>query len=71
MIPWLSYPLLPWKMVWGGLPWVAVLIWLVLDALFAAEEADSASSHLLPMAHQPAMDMLFLIGLCQFHGFDA
>ena len=23
------------------------------------------------MAHQPAMDLLFLIGLCQFHGFDA
>ena len=23
------------------------------------------------MAHHPAMDLLFLIGLCRFHGLDA
>ena len=43
MILQLNYPWLPRKMVLGGLPLVAVLIWLVLDAPFAAEEADAAS----------------------------
>ena len=43
MIPQPIHPLLPRKMVLGGLPWVAVLIRLVLDALFAAKEADAAS----------------------------
>ena len=31
-------------MVWGGLPLVAVLIWLVPDALFATEELDAVLS---------------------------
>ena len=43
MIPLLSHPLLPQKMVWGGLPWVVVLILLVPDAPFVVEEADAAS----------------------------
>ena len=50
---------------------MAVLIWLVPDTLFMAKEADAALSNLLPIAHQPAMDLLFLIGLCQFYGLDA
>ena len=56
MIPQLVHPLLPRKMVLGGLPWVAVLICLVLDALFAAEKADAALSNPLLKAHQPAVD---------------
>ena len=71
MIPRPTHPLLPRKIVLGGLPWVLERIWPVPDALSAVEEADAASSNLLPMAHQPAMDLLFLIGLCQFHGLDA
>ena len=71
MIPQLAHPLLPRKMVWGGLPWVVVLIWLVPDACFAAEEADAALSNPLPIIHQPAIDLLFLIGLCRFHELDA
>ena len=55
MIPQFTHPLLLQKMVWGGLPWVVVLIWLVQDALFAAEKVDAASSNLLLMAHQLAM----------------
>ena len=43
MIPRLSHPLLPQKMVLGGLPWVAVLIWPVPNALFVVKEADAAS----------------------------
>ena len=57
MILQLAQPWLPRKIVMVGLPWVAVLIWPVLDALFAAEKADVASSNLLPMAHQPTMDL--------------
>ena len=52
------HPLLPRKMVLGGLPWVAVLICSVPDAPFAVEEADAASSNLLAMAHQPTVDLL-------------
>ena len=43
MIPLLSQILLPRKMVWGGLPWVAVPILPVPDAPFAVEETDAAS----------------------------
>ena len=43
----------------------------MLDAPFAVEEADAASTNLLLMAHQPAMGLFFLIGLCRFHGLDA
>ena len=71
MIPWPTHPLLPRKMVLGGLPWVAVLILPVLDALFAAKEAHAASSNPLPMVHQPTVDLLSLIGLCRFHEHDA
>ena len=59
MILQLSHPLLPQKMVWGGLPWVAVLILPVPDALFAAKEADAASSNPLLRAHQPTVGLLF------------
>ena len=45
-------------MVLVGLPWVAVLIWPVLDALFAAEKADAALSNPLPKAHQPIVGLL-------------
>ena len=71
MIPLLSHPLLPQKMVLGGLPWVAVLILPEPDALFATKEADAASLNPLPMAHQPTVDLLSLIGLCRFHEHDA
>ena len=43
MILQLVHPWWPQKMVWGGLPLEVVLIWLVLDALFAAEELDAVS----------------------------
>ena len=66
-----SHPLLPRKMVLGGLPWVAVLICLVPDAPFAVEEADAASSNPLPMAHQPTVDLLSLIGLRRLHENNA
>ena len=71
MIPHLNHPWLPLKMVLMGLPWVALLIWPGLDALFTAEEADAASSNLLPKAHQPAMDLLFWRTLHHFHVRDA
>ena len=63
MIPLLGHPLLPRKMVLGGLPWVAVLICSVPDAPFAVKEADAASSNPLPMAHQPTVDLLSWTGL--------
>ena len=66
MIPQLAHPWLPLKMVLVGLPWAVVLIRPVLDALFAAKEADAASSNPLPMAHQPTMDLLSLTGLLLF-----
>ena len=44
----------------GGLPWVAVLIWLVLDVLFVAKEADAASSNPHLRVHQPTVGLLFL-----------
>ena len=71
MIPRPTHPLLPRKMVLGGLPWVAVLIRPVLDALFAAEEADAASSNPLPMAHQLIVGLLFWTGLLLFLAHDA
>ena len=70
MIPLLNHPLLPRKMVLGGLPWVAVLIRLVLDTLFVAKEADAASSNPLLRAHHPAMDLLFWTEPCRFHERD-
>ena len=57
MILQLIRPWLPQKMVWGGLPLGVVLIWLVPDAPFAAEELDAVSSNQLPAAHQPAEDL--------------
>ena len=71
MIPWPTHPLLPRKMVLGDLPWVAVLIWPVLDALFAAEEADAASSNPLLRAHQPIVGLLFLKAPLLFLARDA
>ena len=71
MILQLAHPWLPRKMVLVGLPWVAVLIWPVLDALFAAEKADAASSNPLPMAHQLIVGLLFWTGLLLFLAHDA
>ena len=71
MIPQPFHPWLPQKMVWGGLPLVAVLIRLVPDAPFAAEELDAVLSNQLPAAHQPAMGSLFLTGLLLFLARDA
>ena len=71
MIPYLSHPLLPQKIVWGGLPLVAVLIWLVPDAPIAAKELDAVLSNQLPAAHQLAMGSLFLTGLLPFLAHDA
>ena len=71
MIPLLSHPLLPRKIVLGGLPWVAVLICSVPDALFAVKEVDAALSNPLPKAHQPAMDFLFWTEPHRFHERDA
>ena len=51
MIALLSHPLLPRKMVWGGLPWVAVLILPVPDAPFAVKEADADVSTDLRLPH--------------------
>ena len=42
----------------GGLPLVAVLIWLVPDAPFAAKELDAVLLNQLPTAHQLAMGLL-------------
>ena len=71
MIPQLAHPWLPLKIVLVGLPWVVVLIWPVLDILLVAEKTDAALSNPLLMAHQPAMGLLFLKALRQFHGLDA
>ena len=71
MIPWLSHPWLPRKMVWGGLPLVAVLIWLVPDALFAAKELDAVLSNQLPTAHHLAVGSLFLRATRLFLARDA
>ena len=60
MIPWLICPWMPQQMVLVGLPLVAELIWLVQDALCAAEEPDAVLSNQLPTAHQLAMGLLFL-----------
>ena len=57
MIPQSIHPWLPQKLVWGGLPLVVVLIWLVPDAPFAAEKLDAVLSNQLPAAHQPAEDL--------------
>ena len=57
MIPQLIHPWWPQRMVWGGLPLEVVLIWLVPDASFAAEELDAVLSNQLPVAHQPAEDL--------------
>ena len=66
MIPWPTYPLLPRKTVLGGIPWVAVLICSVPDALFAAEEADAASLNALLRAYQLIVGLLFWTGLRLF-----
>ena len=57
MIPQPIHPCLPQKMVWGGLPLVEELTWLVPDAPFAAEELDAVLSNQLPAAHQQAEDL--------------
>ena len=57
MILQLVRPWWPQKMVWGGLPLEVVLIWLVPDAPFAAEELDAVLSNQLPAAHQQAEDL--------------
>ena len=57
MIPKPIHPWLPHKMVWGGLPLVVVLIYLVPDAPFVAKELDAVLSNQLPAAHQPAEDL--------------
>ena len=71
MIPRPTHPWLPQKMVLVGLPWVAVLICSVPDALFVAEKADAASSNLLSMAHQLIVGLLFWTGLLLFLAHDA
>ena len=71
MIPWPTHPLLPQKMVLGGLPWVVVRIRPVLDALFAAEEADTVSLNPLLRAHQPTVGLLFLKAPLLFLARDA
>ena len=71
MIPQPIHSWLPQKMVWGGLPLVVVLIQPVLDALFAAEKADAASSNPLLTAHQQAIGSLFLTGLLLFLAHNA
>ena len=70
MIPLPIHPWLPQKMVWGCLPLVVVLIWLVPDAPFAAKGLDAVLSNQLAWAHQPAMDSLFLTGLLLFLACD-
>ena len=50
---------------------MAVLIWLVPDALFAAKELDAVLSNQLPMAHQLAMGLLFLRARRLFHARNA
>ena len=67
----LHHPWLPRKTVLVGLPWVAVLIQLVTDTLFAVKEADAVLLTPLLMAHQPVMGLLFLIGLRRFPGINA
>ena len=57
MIPQLNHPLLPQKMVLGGLPLEVVLICSVPDALFAAKELDAVLSNQLPTAHQLAVGL--------------
>ena len=57
MILQLVHPWWPQKMVWGGLPLVEELIWLVPDAPFAVEKLDAVLSNQLPAAHQQAEDL--------------
>ena len=57
MIPQPNHPLLPRKMPLEGLPWVVVLIRPVLDALFAAKQADAASRNPFLKAHQLTMGL--------------
>ena len=71
MIPQLNHPWLPRKMVLGGLPLVVVLIRWVPDALFAAKEADAASSNPLLRAHQPTVGLLFWKAPLPFLARDA
>ena len=71
MIPQPIHPWLPQRMVLVGLPWVAVLICSVPDALFAVEKADAALSNPLPMAHQLIVGLLFWTGLLLFLAHNA
>ena len=71
MIPWPTHPLLPRKMVWGGLTLVEELILSVPDAPFAAKELDAVLADQLPAAHQPTVDLLFSTGLLPFLARDA
>ena len=71
MIPQPIHPWLPQKMVWGGLPLVAVLIRFMPDAPFVAKELDAVLSNQLPAARRPAMGSLFLTGLHLFLACNA
>ena len=57
MILQLNCPWMPQQMGLVGLPWVAELIWLVPDALCAAEELDAVLSNQLPTVHQLAIGL--------------
>ena len=57
MIPQPIHPWWPRKMVLVGLPLEVVLIWLVPDAPFAAEELDAVLLNPLPTAHQLTVDL--------------
>ena len=71
MIPQLHRPWLPLKMVLGGLSLVAMLLCLVPDALFAAEQLDVVLSNQFLMAHQLVIGLLFLRLLRLFHKQNA
>ena len=58
-------------MVWGDLPLVAELIWLVHDALCAAKEPGAVLLYQLSTFWQLAMGLFFWRVLCQFHACDA
>ena len=55
----------------GGLALVVELICLVPDALCVAKELDTVLLNQFPMAHQPAMDLLFWRALLWFQACDA
>ena len=71
MIPQLVHPWVPRQMVLRGLHLFAELRWSVPDALCAAKELDAVLFNQLPMAHQPAMDLLFWRALCRLYARNA